>query len=351
MGDLKEFGDWVVGCDNHRACHATSLPEERPDGSLEGPIGDGTLSVSIKALPAPRSAPVVQMALVGEADRRAAARIAGIAIDGRNLGIPVSGSDGLVNLDAVASQKIVDAARIASRIALIDDKGQDIASASLRGWRAAASYIDAEQYRTGTVSSMAAPGDRRWDYSIAPPIPPRPTIVVQPPSPRPPVILSDDDLKALRALDPCQRYTQMSAQEPPRFFRLDADQTLLILPTSCGGYNPLRMPFVIDESGDAREAEFWPYPGNNMANRPELPDLDWSEEERRLVSFGRGRGLADCGEVSEFVWVDGKFRLVHFASMYPCRGSYDYITTYRLDVRQLGEAETDDAQLPGDSGD
>ena len=293
---------------------------------------------------------MVQLALVGEADPGAAARIAGIAIDGKSLSIPVSGTNGLVNLDAIASQMIVDAGRVALKIALIDNQGQDIASASLRGWRATASYIDTEQYRTGTDSSLAAPGSRRWDYSIVPPMPPRPIVVIEPASPRPPAILSDDDLRELRALDPCLEYAQGSVMEAPEFFRLDADHTLLILPTSCGGYNPLRMPFVIDEAGDARPAEFWPYPGNNMEDPPELPDLGWSERERRLVSFGRGRGLADCGEVSEFVWTDGKFRLVHFASIYPCRGSYDYITTYRLEVRQSGDTRQSGTRLLQNSG-
>ena len=338
VGDLREFGDWVVGCDNNRACHATSLPEERPDASSEGPIGDGNLSVSIKTKPEPGSAPVIQLALVGEADPRAAERIAGIAIDDTSLDIPISGSNGQVLLDAMASQLIVDAARTASKIALVDDQGQDIAAASLRGWRAAASYIDAEQYRTDTRDALAAPGTRQWDYSIVPPMPPRPVIVVDPSPPQSPFTLPDDDLGALHAMDPCQEYTQGSSKEKPQFFRLDATHTLLILPTSCGGYNPLRMPFIIDASGHARAAEFWPYPGNKMESPPDLADLGWNENERRLVSFARGRGLADCGETSEYVWVGGKFKLVHFASIYPCRGSYDYITTYRLEVRQSSGA-------------
>jgi len=345
VGNLQEFGDWVVGCDNNRVCHATSLPEEHPDENNQEPIGDGTLSVSIKTMPAPGSAPVVQMALVGAVDPGAAVRIAGVAIDDRDLGIPVSGSNGSVNFDAIASQLILDAARVAVKIALIDEQGQDIGSASLRGWSAAASYIDATQYRTGTDSSLVAPGGRRWDYSIVPPMPPRPIIVMEPASQRPPVILPDDDLEALRATDPCLESAHGSAMDAPEFYRLDGDHTLLILPTSCGGYNPLRMPFVIDEDGDARPAEFWPYPGNNMEDPPDLPDLGWSERERRLFSFGRGRGLADCGEVSEFVWIGGKFRLIHFASIYPCRGSFDYITTYRLEVRQSGDAKKSDTRL------
>jgi hypothetical protein len=33
------------------------------------------------------------------------------------------------------------------------------------------------------------------------------------------------------------------------------------------------MPFIVDDTGAARKAEFWPYPGSDMAEEPDLPDL------------------------------------------------------------------------------
>ena len=44
-GELKTFRDWTVGCDNGRACHATSLMPE-------GEIADSPLTMSIKRGPA-----------------------------------------------------------------------------------------------------------------------------------------------------------------------------------------------------------------------------------------------------------------------------------------------------------
>lgn len=333
VGDLHEFTDWVAGCDNSRGCHATSFPEERYNEGEDQPVGDGNLSVSIKTSPAPGTTPEIRLAVVGEPDREAISRISGISIDGKILDLKVSGGDGLIILDAAGSELFVRHARKASNVALVDDAGQEIASASLRGWLAAAAYIDHKQYRTGTQASLAAPGEKAWDYRIAPPMPPRPIVFVDPPPQQAPVTLDDARLAPLRALDPCQPYAQEPPVDAPEYFRLDAAHTLLILPTTCGGYNPFRMPFVIDEGGNASAAEFWPYPGNRMENPPELPDLEWNQKEGRLLSFGRGRVLSDCGETSEFVWDAGKFRLVHFASIYPCRGSHDYITTYRLEVR------------------
>lgn len=334
VGDLQEYRDWVVGCDNLTACHATSMPEERYEGGDEEPIGDGNLSVSLRTSAVPGEALRVDLAILAELDLRTRAAIEQIAIDGRPIDfVPLGYEVGHFALDAEKSARFIQESRTASRVALLHRDGREVAAASLRGWREALSYIDARQYRTGTRASLASPGPVAWDFGVIPIRTPQIPIVVAPKSDNPPVDPDANKLAELRALDPCLAYSKDATPDYPEYDRLDDTHSLLILPTTCGGYNPYRMAFIIDENREARKAEFWPYPGNDMKEEPDLPDLYWDRESRTLHTFGRGRGVSDCGEAAEYVWDKGKFRLVLFKSMYPCRGSFDYITTYRREVK------------------
>ena len=45
-----------------------------------------------------------------------------------------------------------------------------------------------------------------------------------------------------------------------------------------------------------------------------------------------GRGVGDCGVHQDYVWDGTRFRLVQQEEMSECRGSLDYITTWRAQV-------------------
>lgn len=328
VGDLRTSGDWTVGCDSSHACHATSLPEEGQVEGEDGPLGDGSLSVSIRSVAVPGTSPVVEFALLDPDQPALGDPGPGLAIDDALLDIRPSGRDGRFRIEGAAANIFIAAARTGRKVGLIDRNGAEIAAASLRDISAALTFIDRQQYRTGTTGSLARPGPIAWDDRVVPASAPRAAIRVAARSLQPPVTPGGETLARLEALDPCSRSASEADPAPPESYRLDADHSLLILPTSCGGYNPYRMLFVVDETGTPEPARFWPYPGNPMTGNPELPDPAWDEDARRLRTFGRGRVLADCGEAAEYVWDRMAFRLVHFRSIYPCRGSHDYITTY-----------------------
>lgn len=328
VGDLRTSGDWTVGCDNSHACHATSMPEERHDEGGEGPLGDGSLSISIRSVAVPGTGPVVEFALLDPGEPVPGDPGPGLAIDNALLDIRPSGRDGLFRIEGADANIFVAAARTGRKVGLLDRNGAEIAAASLRGFSEALAFIDRQQYRTGTTGSLARPGPIAWDYRVVPASAPRAAIRVAARSFKPAVTPGADTLARLEALDPCGRSASDAEPAPPESYRLDADHSLLILPTRCGGYNPYRMLFVVDEAGTAEPARFWPYPGSPMTGDHELPDPVWDEDARRLRTFGRGRVLADCGEAAEYVWDRKAFRLVHFRSIYPCRGSHDYIITY-----------------------
>ncbi|HTG39817.1 DUF1176 domain-containing protein [Sphingomonas sp.] len=48
-----------------------------------------------------------------------------------------------------------------------------------------------------------------------------------------------------------------------------------------------------------------------------------------LASYAKGRGIGDCGVSQRFIWDGPRFRLIEQAEMSECRGSIDYITTWR----------------------
>jgi hypothetical protein len=119
----------------------------------------------------------------------------------------------------------------------------------------------------------------------------------------------------------------------PRAFRLDAGHSLVLVDHLCGNgaYNFFTSVFVLDEAGTARRALFDLPPGMGEPSTDgsgELTNGDWDPKTRRLNSFERGRGLADCGTTETYAW-DGKFfRLVEQDAMGECRGSTDYIRTW-----------------------
>jgi hypothetical protein len=63
-----------------------------------------------------------------------------------------------------------------------------------------------------------------------------------------------------------------------------------------------------------------------------LVNADWDKANGLLTSFSKGRGIGDCGVGSNFAWDGARFRLVEQEEMGECRGSTDYISTWRARV-------------------
>ena len=343
VGDLKVFRDWAIGCDNGRDCHATSLPiEEGP----EEPLGDGDLIITIKRSGHPYSP--VSVSIGGEGalrfrDIRAASSkrraIRRISVDNRKLAIRLKPAPNGDELDAASSAKLIAAMRGKNTFSLLDHGGQPMAVASIRGLDQVLAYLDERQYLTGTVAALARPSKKPVNARNVPPMVPRHRILVAGKPDTPPSMTDDLQLARLREGDPCLEYSKDVIPGAPSYYRLDSAKTLMILPPVCGGYNPYRMLFIVDEKGTAQPARFWPYPGNAMEVAPDLPDVGWNEKTRMLESFGRGRVLADCGQTQAYVWYEGRFKLVHDARMAPCRGRTDYITTYYIEVVTVGRSK------------
>ena len=165
---------------------------------------------------------------------------------------------------------------------------------------------------------------------VAPP-PPLPVVAVPPTDARPPRTLSV--ARATQLIGPDNaKCDYATGKVEPEAYRLDARTSLVPVAHPCGNgaYNYYSSAFLIDEIGRVRPAKFDtdkpnPKDGENMG----LVNSGYNPKTRRLGSFMKGRGLGDCGAGQEFVWDGTRFRLVEQTVMGECRGSVDYIRTWR----------------------
>lgn len=310
-GELKTFADWTVGCDNGRACQAVALvpqAESRDDYLLlvvrrdAGPNARPVLTLSTeKGLPG---------AAMLRVDGKPVLRVARAAL----LPVPPELAGG-------------------RRAALTDPAGRTLASASLAGLSAAFLYMDERQRRLDSAGALIRRGPR-LDTSV-PAAPPLPRIVQPRPTAGAPRALAP--AAAARLIGPDNAVCAY-AQGPvrPRAIRLDARHSLALVGHPCGNgaYNVFTSVFVVDETGRARPAMFDATTGMDpdRANPNVLVNADWDAATRRLSSYAKGRGLGDCGVVQRYAWDGAGFRLVEQREMGECRGSTDYITTWRATV-------------------
>ncbi len=119
----------------------------------------------------------------------------------------------------------------------------------------------------------------------------------------------------------------------------DTDMALVLVACGSGAYNFSSAAYIGSRKSKKGGWKFVPArfdyaPGwtTDSGNLPLLVNAYWDEETRKLSSFAKGRGLGDCGSAEDYVWDGTMFRLTRAASMPECRGSWEWITTYRAKV-------------------
>ena len=317
-GELKTFSDWTVGCDNGRACHAVGLvPEEWPEEAL---------TMAVRRGPEAGAAPVVTFE-VGD-DSRATA----IAADGRRLSARLIPFEGVARVQPADTAAVVEALKQASRLEVLAADGTSLGTVSLKGATAALLYMDEAQKRIGTVGALV----RKGDAATAPPTPPLPVVRSAPAAQGAAMALSKARLAALRREAGCT-IEEVGGPDFAEVSALDSSATLVLLSCGSGAYNVSYVPYVarrgakgpVLKLADFDIARSWW--GEEV--HPVLINAEWDPKRRLLTSFSKGRGLGDCGVGQDFAWDGTRFRLVQQIEMGECRGSVDYITTWRAEVR------------------
>ena len=134
---------------------------------------------------------------------------------------------------------------------------------------------------------------------------------------------------------------ELGREENARFGRLygkrrpvkAATISLVLLACGSGAYNVSTVPLVA-EGNRIAPARFDRMESGWENVQPVLINAGWDEATASLSSFAKARGLGDCGTAQTYVWDGAMFRLVEQSEMGECRGSTDYITTWRAAVRR-----------------
>lgn len=315
--ELKTFQDWTVGCDNGAACHAVALmPEDWPD--------DG-LTMSVRRGPEADARPVLAFEI--GADRNAAS----VSADGRRQAVRLVGSEGQTRVATADTAAMIAVLRSASRVELQSAEGKPLGAVSLKGASAALLYMDEKQRRTGTATALVRPGTR----PAAGPPPPLPVVTAPAPRSARPLALTTAGLAALRRKHGCT-LGEVGGPEEAETAALGPAETLLLLACGSGAYNVSYVPFVLRRGPGGVAAALAAFdlaePWWKDEGKPILINAAWDKERGLLTSFSRGRGLGDCGTNAAYAWDGRAFRLVEQAEMAECRGSRDYITTWRARV-------------------
>lgn len=316
-GPIRTFGDWAVACDNVRRCEMTSLQPEDGDTETNG------AELSLVREPGPAGA--LTIALWSGSDGKGALTL---AVDGKRI---AGGSirEDVVRFSGAEAQGIATAIANGRRAQL--SAGGKRASLSLAGVSAALRFVDAQQGRAGGVTALVARGAR--PASAVPPAPPLPVVVAAPLS-HGEASLPSGLLARLNKASGCdQDYSADFPQPAPETGALGGGATLVLVACGSGAYNLSSAAFIV--RGDkARPAAFdTAKPGANAA-ADALINASWDAGTGTLSSYGKGRGLGDCGVSATYVWDGTRFRATEIDRMDECRGSTNWLTVWRADIRR-----------------
>ena len=320
-GPLKSFKDWVIGCDNLRSCAALGLAPEDEMGAYIKIARDGAAA----------DQPIVSFT-VSLDDTPQAASLA-LAIDGKPvpglapLTANVDGAFVTAALSPAEGRSLIAALKPAKAMTLEMHDGAKPAvtfNISLSGSTAALLFMDDFQGRVGGVTALARAGSA--PASAVPSLPAMPAIKAlkmtelakAPPPPK--GVKPDTD-------SGCET-TDITATE------LSGGKTLWAACSNAAAYNTVYGMWLA--AGSTVTKANFPAPESDDPATLTNPGL--SEDGYTLTSFAKGRGIGDCGEISEWAWDGTRFRLVDLTLMDTCRGVMpdDWPTLFRAKIEKAG---------------
>ncbi|MFN3451806.1 MAG: DUF1176 domain-containing protein [Sphingorhabdus sp.] len=322
--EVPIFKDWTVGCDNGLSCQAVALADEA--------FSEDMLSVVVTRQGGADTQ--INVAVSGASGKPGRYRV---MIDGRLVADgSISTAEEPINISGATALKLLRTMARGKNIMLTDDSGQKIGSTSLAGAAAALRYIDAKQGRAGTKSAIVAIGKRTYLGRRAS----LPTIAATKIVPN--NILPDTSaIVALSEASPCAQERFGSTQDT--VYSLGngpkGPRALVLLNCGAGAYNFSSGIYTGQRNASGKwsfEPAQFDYGATGFSDESEIPILvnaGWDAATQTMSSYSKARGLGDCGSSESYVW-DGKmFRLTAASFMGDCRGSTDWIPTWRANVQ------------------
>lgn len=323
-GEVQTFKDWTVGCDNGFSCQAVSLMDETaPMDGLEVVLSRSASQTA-----------AVAINIDGDDLKAGKYRV---VIDGRlALSGTASADGGVVKVNGVDALRLGRAMAKGRQLTLTDSLGKEIGTVSLAGASAALRYIDAQQNRVGTKAAIVAVGNKmRGGKSVNIPV-----ITARKIAPND-VLPDTAAIVALSESSPCADDRFGSTQDTVYSLGSGPDgaRALVLLNCGAGAYNYSSGIYTArrNETGkwtfEPAKFDYGATGFDNESSIPVLVNADWDAANQTLSSYSKGRGIGDCGSSESYVWDGAGFRLTAASFMGECRGSTDWIPTWRANVR------------------
>ncbi|MDW8847145.1 DUF1176 domain-containing protein [Erwinia sp. MMLR14_017] len=208
------------------------------------------------------------------------------------------------------------------------------ATISLHGLKAALLLMDEIQGRVNGMSAWVKRGDR-----VAMDVPPQPATPQIVPPRRPPLPLTRDETTGLIDFGTWRINTDECSLDPQRrevsVAPLSDEKALLLVTCEMGAYNVIDLAFEVSRTepfvakGVSLSLPFVP-PGRSD-KQLELINAEYDANTGELLTFGKGRGLGDCGTASRWQYNGREFVLAEFAQEETCdawHGSDDWPTLW-----------------------
>jgi hypothetical protein len=328
----REIKDWVLACDNTRVCFAKYDPADDAasgEGYLSitrdpGPAGALVVSMEDEddgAVPDPRSLRLDGQPLAGGAAWMA---------DAKDQTATLSGDAALAFVRAIANGKV-----------LSYSTGKAAPTVSLSGMTAVLLAMDEDQGRLDGQTALARPGSKPASAVLAAlPVP-----VVHAAAPAKPFTGAAAFAASVRR----DQATLLKTHECEDDF-LTADQAepltdreaLVILGCASGAYQSSVLIFRAPRDA-AQKASQIILPLQPTLNAADTPPQDrgeyvaedgWFPKTATFTESAKGRGMADCGESTEWVFDGTQFHVASFNRLDRCSGGPpgDWPTIYRTTV-------------------
>tara|TARA_R110002124_G_scaffold83253_2_gene218153 strand:+ start:433 stop:1518 length:1086 start_codon:yes stop_codon:yes gene_type:complete len=336
-GEIRTFGDWAVGCDNGDNCQAISLVPGEDGAGYED--GEGPVSIVRTA----GSKDIFKIHITFEPRDMDRYRM---IVDGRLVDTgPIVPGDYPIEIVGADAKKVAAAIIRGKRLVVQGPSDEIITRISLAGSSAALRYIDEKQDRAGTGTALVAKGSRAFrptTFEI-------PTIMVDQWDPAK-LVPETGDIVALVEASRCKddRFGVVEDQVFPLGKRGNRYRVLVLISCGAGAYNFSSAPYVGEYVEDAPATSGWIFTPARFDHQPSwggegsdplLVNASWGEQDQTISSYGKGRGLGDCGNAENYIWDGDSFRLIDASAMPKCRGAFEWITTWRAKYRKLEKAD------------
>jgi hypothetical protein len=331
FAEIKEFREWTAACDNVRHCNAYGVE-----------VGSGSSAYMRIEREGGAAAPLT-ITIAADVQKASQFKLSfdEPAITGLPSG-PQSGTESadydgkrVVISDPAAVEAALAGLRKAKKLIItrIDPPGapaSDPATSeiSLSGLVAALLWIDDQQKRVGTVTALIAKGDK--PAAAIAPLPLPVVTAAKPSSSAPPRSPAGMLAKAQAECDSNRKFTDAEDATP-----LGGGKVMYWFHCEemSGAYNA-NFALLMAEPGKPVTAVTLKAPrelgigdGNVVPNTN--PSFDTATQT--LSTFDKGRGIGDCGTLSEWVWNGTEFQLLTYKTMPACNGipSDDWPTLYQ----------------------